>query len=73
MWRKEGSSLLENMHIGREMGIRKRELDGGDNKREVQNFLLPFSSTKEYKLSSKIGLEQGISRSDHNDTGRRYL
>jgi hypothetical protein len=44
--RKEGSSLLENTHIGREMGIRKRELDGGENKREVQNFLLPFSLTK---------------------------
>jgi hypothetical protein len=65
--------MLENTHIGREMGIRKRELGTGENKREVQNFLLPFSSTKEYKPSSKLGFEQGISRSDHNDTGRRYL
>jgi hypothetical protein len=43
---RKGVPCWKNTHIGREMGIRKRGLDGGENKREVQNFLLPFSSTK---------------------------
>jgi hypothetical protein len=61
---RKGVPCWKNTHIGREMGIRKRGLDGGENKREVQNFLLPFHQQNNTNRAQKLGFEQDIYGSD---------